>query len=63
MANPRLQVTLNGTNLIVGVVVIVVALVLFAWLLPMILPAEAMFVISSVVIGVLAWYLIMVARN
>jgi len=63
MANPRLQVTLNGTNLVVGVVVIVVALVLFAWLLPMILPAEAMFVISSVVIGVLAWYLIMVARN
>lgn len=63
MANPRMQVSLTPFNIVIGVILIVLALVVFAWLLPLVLPAEAMYVISAVVIGILLWYLAMVARK
>lgn len=63
MANNRMQVKLDGRNVVVGVAFVVISLALFTWLLPLILPATLVYVIAGAALGVAAWFLFMLSRG
>ena len=63
MAAPRLSVKLTTTNLMIGVAFVFVALALFTWLLPMVLPPSAVYTIAGAAIGILFWFLFMLSRQ
>jgi hypothetical protein len=63
MAAARLSIKLTALNLTLGVVFVVIALALFTWLLPMFLPAAVIYAIAGSAIGILFWFLFMLARQ
>lgn len=63
MAAPRLSIKLTTFNLVIGVAFVFVALALFTWLLPLILPTPAVLTIAGAAIGILLWFLFMLSRQ
>lgn len=63
MAAPRLSIKLSTVNLVIGVAFVFVALALFTWLLPMILPPTAVLTIAGAAVGILLWFLFMLSRQ
>ena len=63
MANPRFTLKLTGANLAFGVGFVILALALFTWLLPMLLPVELVLTMAGAAIGILFWFLFMLSRQ
>lgn len=63
MANPNLQIEFTPTNMIIGVVCVVIALALFTWLLPLIVGPQLALTVAGAAVGVLVWFLYAVSRK
>jgi uncharacterized BrkB/YihY/UPF0761 family membrane protein len=59
----RLSIKLSPLNLALGVGFVVVALALFTWLLPMFVPPDLIYAFAGAAIGILFWFLFLVARQ
>ncbi len=59
----NMTIKLTALNLAIGVVMVVASLAIFTWLLPMFLPAQMILTIAGSAIGILFWFLVMLARE
>jgi uncharacterized BrkB/YihY/UPF0761 family membrane protein len=59
----RLTIKLSPLNIAMGVASVILGLALFTWLLPLFLPAELIYAVAGAAIGILAWFLYMLARQ
>lgn len=62
MAN-RLSIKLSALNLAFGVGFVILSLALFTWLLPLFLPPDLIYAVAGAAIGILFWFLFLVARQ
>jgi hypothetical protein len=63
MANPNMQITLNLSNVLIGVGFVLVAMLIFRLLLPAVLPIDLVLTIASAAAGVAFWFLFLISRN
>lgn len=63
MATSRLNIKLTTRTLAMGVGFVILGLALFTWLLPLFLPATAIYTIAGAAIGTLVWFLFMLSRQ
>ncbi len=63
MAGTRLNIKMTTGNLAMGVGFVILGLALFTWLLPLLLPATAIYAIAGAAIGTLVWFLFMLSRQ
>lgn len=59
----KLTVKLSPLNLAMGVGAVILGLALFTWLLPLFLPPQLIYAVAGSAIGILAWFLYMLARQ
>jgi len=62
MAN-RLSIKFSALNLAFGVGFVILSLALFTWLLPLFLPPDLIYAFAGAAIGILFWFLFLVARQ
>ena len=59
----KLTVKLSPLNLAMGVASVILGLALFTWLLPLFLPPTLIYAVAGSAIGILGWFLYMLARQ
>lgn len=59
----KLTIKLTTLNLAMGVGFVVLAMALFTWLLPLLLPPTMIYAIAGGSVGIFAWFLFMLSRQ